>query len=65
MADARYVGNEPICPACGAEWRYEKDGKRYSHVIGIYDQRLDRTVAWRCPSCNAEWDRSATIEGTE
>ena len=45
------------CPACGVQWDYYVDGKRYSRVIGIYDQSRDRTVAWRCPNCDEQWAR--------
>lgn len=31
--------------------------RHYSRVIGIYDRSRDRTVAWRCPDCDTEWER--------
>ena len=46
------------CPACGAVWAYEVDGKTYSHCIGIeIPERYDGVSYWRCPACAAEWDR--------
>ena len=30
---------------------------RWSKVINIYDNDLDRTVAFRCPECEKEWPR--------
>ena len=41
------------CPHCNADWR---DGK-FSRVLGVYDVRRDRTVAWKCPDCGREFDR--------
>lgn len=31
---------------------------RWGKAIGIYDMKKDRTVAWRCPDCKGEWDRT-------
>lgn len=36
---------------------YGTDATHYSRVIAVYDQAQDRTVAWRCPSCEHEWPR--------
>lgn len=30
---------------------------RWGKAIGIYDNDLDRTVAYRCPECEKEWPR--------
>ena len=55
------------CPACHAdlrgaeipvEHREHFGGATHgSRLIGIYDRDRDRTVAWRCPDCGAEWAR--------
>jgi uncharacterized protein with PIN domain len=46
------------CPRCDAELKYvAADGETYSRLIGIYSWERDRTVAWRCPFCESEWDR--------
>lgn len=29
----------------------------YSHIIVIYSQKHDGTVAWKCPFCGEQWDR--------
>jgi hypothetical protein len=29
----------------------------FDRQIGIYDRRLDRTVAFKCPDCGYEWAR--------
>ncbi len=59
--------DERYCPSCDADLRGEPipDETRehysvthYSRRIGIYDRRLDRTVAWRCPDCGYEWPRT-------
>jgi hypothetical protein len=34
--------------------------EHYSRLIGIYDQRRDRTVSWQCPDCLAVWDRGSS-----
>jgi hypothetical protein len=30
---------------------------RWGLAIGIYDMEQDRTVAWRCPFCQHQWER--------
>lgn len=30
---------------------------RWGRAIGIYDIDRDRTVKWKCPDCEGEWDR--------
>jgi predicted RNA-binding Zn-ribbon protein involved in translation (DUF1610 family) len=30
---------------------------RWGHKIAIYSMEEDRTVQWKCPDCNHEWDR--------
>lgn len=62
------MSTEPeSCPECKAsfkgpeippEWRdLYGDKANYSRVINVYDQRLDRGVAWRCPDCGHAWQR--------
>jgi predicted RNA-binding Zn-ribbon protein involved in translation (DUF1610 family) len=29
----------------------------FSTAIAIYDRLKDRTVAWRCPHCQHQWER--------
>jgi len=43
-------GDTPTCDRCGQP-------AHYSRVMGIYDQRRDQTVAWRCPDCREQWER--------
>lgn len=31
---------------------------RWGKVINIYSMEKDRTVAFRCPECNHEWERT-------
>jgi hypothetical protein len=57
------------CPNCSADLNgspipdeYIKEGcygdaTHFSRVIGIYSIEEDRTVAWRCPDCEHEWER--------
>lgn len=56
-----YISQLDACPACGAQWEYTVDGKRYSHIFGVYDLNLDRTVAWMCPNCERKWSRNALV----
>lgn len=58
-----YLSDLKACPECGAGWAYVHEGKEFSHLIGIYDQRLDRTVEWLCPECEARWPRGTRIDG--
>lgn len=30
---------------------------RWGREIGIYDMEKDRTVKWKCPDCDHEWER--------
>lgn len=32
--------------------------QRFSRLIGLSSQELDRVFAWRCPDCNHEWPRA-------
>jgi hypothetical protein len=34
-----------------------EDRRHFSRRLNVYDQDLDRTVAYACPKCNAQWDR--------
>jgi hypothetical protein len=54
------------CPHCDAELQgapipqeQQKSfgATHYSRKIGIYDITKDRTVKWKCPDCEGEWDR--------
>ena len=54
----RRVDKMSSCPVCQAEWDYEVDGKKFSHLIGVEDSSIyDGVSWWRCPECNAMWDR--------
>ena len=56
-------GDEPIgalvnmCPN-GCDNSYERDGKKYSRIIG-YEIRgvYDGVAFWMCPECGARWHR--------
>lgn len=66
------VSDLDACPECGTSWlaepipeasRHHYGGRtHFRRLIGIYDPRRDRTVAWRCPDCGTEWDRNAKAE---
>lgn len=54
------------CPNCSAELKGEPiplplqdayGDTHFSRKIGIYSVETDRTVAWKCPDCNHQWDR--------
>ncbi len=55
------------CPKCEASWQGKPipedqqdlygGTKWFSRVIGLYDRKTDRTVAWRCPDCGTTWHR--------
>lgn len=55
------------CPHCGANLIYTALVKhpdrmkveKFSRAIGIYDLKSDRTIAYRCPDCHQEWERSS------
>ena len=56
------------CPSCKADLRdgkipeeskhcYGKETEYFSKVIGLYDERKDRTTHWLCPICGYKWER--------
>lgn len=49
------------CPNCDSDQRDREhlvDGEpKYWRTIGVYDRDRDRTVAWKCPDCNHQWER--------
>ncbi|GGA91549.1 hypothetical protein [Ornithinibacillus halotolerans] len=54
------------CPHCNASLQGdpipEDEQKHYrathfTRKIGMYDLEKDRTMKWKCPDCNWEWDR--------
>jgi hypothetical protein len=45
------------CPHCKADLRDSTVGPPFTRQVGIYDQRLDRTVEWECPDCKGTWGR--------
>lgn len=54
-------------PECGKSWIGEPipethrehfgGSTHFRRCIAIYDRDKDRTVAWRCPDCEMEWER--------
>lgn len=55
------------CPECHANLQGEPIPKEqqesygathFSRKIGLYDMKIDRTVKWKCPDCDFEWDRT-------
>lgn len=61
-----YTKDMPLyCPHCGSDLVYHAlvkypdrmRAEKFSRAIGIYDLRQDRTVAYRCPDCEEEWER--------
>ena len=66
MASREEIPRE--CPECKSDLRgpeipeeyralYSAKATHYSRVVSIYDQRLDRGGAWRCPDCGHGWQR--------
>lgn len=54
------------CPHCNINLRGDPipediahlySSTRWGRKIGIYDFYKDRTVGWKCPDCNGEWER--------
>jgi len=51
-------GSEEEATRIAAEMYGASKGKgKFSRKIGLYDWRVDRTVAWQCPDCNHTWKR--------
>lgn len=57
--------NKENCPICNTNLQGEEIPKEHQEAygvthftrkIGIYDLRKDRTVKWKCPDCDGEWD---------
>lgn len=40
-----------------AGWEEHGLENRWGRQIAIYDLKSDRTVRYRCPDCNGEWNR--------
>lgn len=46
------------CPNCLMRWHYQKNGQRYSRLIGVEIQgEYDGVSIWKCPDCRSQWDR--------
>ena len=52
MAEAVDIANETA-----AMYGASQDKGMWGRQIGIYDLERDRTVRWKCPDCDGEWDR--------
>lgn len=50
-------GNEQEALKTASHYGATKTEGRWGLALGIYDMNKDRTVAWRCPKCNHEWER--------
>ena len=69
MTDKRHLQN---CPNCGNSWCAEEIPKKirehysppyfFSKLISLYDRDLDCTTGWKCPFCNAVWERDKLPE---
>jgi rubredoxin len=46
------------CPSCRADLRDLEAGPPFKRTIGVYDDAIDKTTAWRCPDCRFEWART-------
>jgi len=44
VASLHLYGDTPTCDGCGLS-------SHFSRLIGVYDERRDRTDHWRCPDC--------------
>ena len=69
----KFNDNLRDCPLCKSDWRgdkipddklhlYPESGSYFSRLIGVelaWDdpKHYDGVSMWRCPDCNAEWDR--------
>lgn len=48
---------EEVADKVAKPYRATRTKGRWGREIGIYDMFKDRTVAFKCPDCNHEWDR--------
>jgi len=53
----RYGGSEEEADKYAECYGATRTKGRWGRQIGIYDFDKDRTVMWRCPDCNHEWER--------
>lgn len=58
--------NKEYCPHCQSNLQGEQipldkqadyNATHFSNKIGIYDRALDRTIKWKCPYCQGEWNK--------
>lgn len=40
-----------------AGWDQYGIDNRWSRKIGLYDLQKDRTIKYKCPDCNEEWEK--------
>lgn len=52
----KYQDEEKALKSASAYGATKTKGK-WGRKIGIYDMHTDRTVKWKCPDCEHEWDR--------
>lgn len=67
----KYTPREPLnCPNCGVSLLGDKvpdedqDMFKTTHFkreIGVYDIDLDMTVKYKCPDCDAYWDKAGNL----
>lgn len=57
--------NEEFCPYCNTnlqgkqipkEQQISYGATHFTRKIGMYDLEKDKTIKWKCPECNGEWD---------
>lgn len=56
------------CPACladltgalipEADRAHFGNATHFTRTIAVYDRKSDRTIAWQCPLCAHQWERS-------
>jgi predicted RNA-binding Zn-ribbon protein involved in translation (DUF1610 family) len=51
-------GDEQKADETAALYGATRTQGRWGRRIGLYSMELDRTVAWKCPDCGDEWDRT-------
>jgi hypothetical protein len=51
------TGSEEEADRSASMYGATREKGRWGRAIGIYNFEQDRTVAFRCPDCNHEWER--------
>lgn len=66
MKEKKLMDNKENCPNCGSNLQGEPipvesqrnyGATHFSRKIGIYSRETDKTVEWKCPDCDYQWER--------